>query len=49
VGALRGKMHDRRGIPLVATYHPSAVLRDQALRAPVWEDLKRLKALLGHG
>lgn len=49
VGALRGKVHDRRGIPLVATYHPSAVLRDQTLRAPVWEDLKRLKALLAHG
>jgi uracil-DNA glycosylase family 4 len=49
VGALRGKVHDRGGIPLVATYHPSAVLRDQSLRAPVWEDLKRLKGLLGHG
>jgi DNA polymerase len=49
VGALRGKVHERGGIPLVATYHPSAVLRDQSLRAPVWEDLKRLKVLLGHG
>jgi uracil-DNA glycosylase family 4 len=49
VGTLRGKVHDRHGIPLVATYHPSAVLRDRSLRAPVWEDLKRLKALLAHG
>jgi uracil-DNA glycosylase family 4 len=49
VGALRGKVHDRKGIPLVATYHPSAVLRDQSLRAPVWEDLKRLKGLLADG
>ena len=49
VGALRGKVHDRRGIPLLATYHPSAVLRDQGLRAPVWEDLKRLKGLLADG
>jgi DNA polymerase len=49
VGALRGKVHDRKGIPLVATYHPSAVLRDQTLRAPVWEDLKRLKGLLADG
>jgi uracil-DNA glycosylase family 4 len=30
----------------VATYHPSAVLRNTDLRAAVWEDLKRLKALL---
>jgi uracil-DNA glycosylase family 4 len=49
VGALRGKVHDRKGIPLIATYHPSAVLRDQALRGPVWEDLKRLKGLLADG
>jgi len=49
VGALRGKVHDRRGIPLIATYHPSAVLRDQSLRAAVWEDLKRLKGMLADG
>ncbi|MCX7028687.1 MAG: uracil-DNA glycosylase [Spirochaetes bacterium] len=48
VGALRGKVHDRKGIPLLVTYHPSAVLRDQTLRAPVWEDLKCLKGLLAH-
>jgi uracil-DNA glycosylase family 4 len=48
VGGLRGTVHDRNGVPLVATYHPSAVLRDQSLRAPVWEDLKRVKALLAH-
>ena len=46
LGALRGKVHDRRGIPVLVTYHPSAVLRDQALRKPVWEDLKALKGLL---
>jgi uracil-DNA glycosylase family 4 len=49
VGVLRGKVHDCGGIPLVVTYHPSAVLRDQTLRAPVWEDLKRLKGLLADG
>lgn len=49
VGALRGRLHDRTGIPLIVTYHPSAVLRDRSLRAPVWEDLKRLRGLLAHG
>ena len=49
VGELRGRVHDRGGIPLVVTYHPAAVLRDQALRGPVWEDLKLLKGLLGDG
>ena len=33
-------------VPLVATYHPSGVLRNQALRRPVWEDLRRLQNLL---
>jgi DNA polymerase len=46
---LRAAVHDRAGIPLVVTYHPSAVLRDQSLRAPVWRDLKMLKGLLDHG
>jgi DNA polymerase len=46
LGELRGKVHSWRGIPLVVTYHPSAVLRDNTLRKPVWEDLKVLKSLL---
>jgi uracil-DNA glycosylase family 4 len=47
LGALRGKVHDRRGIPLIVTYHPSAVLRDKAgLRKPVWDDLQLLQRLL---
>ena len=29
LGALRGRVH-QRGIPVVVTYHPSAVLRDKA-------------------
>lgn len=46
IGSLRGTVHRWKGIPLVATYHPSAVLRDMSLKRPVWEDLKRLKAIL---
>jgi DNA polymerase len=46
LGSLRGRIHQRSGIPLVATYHPSAVLRDKSLRKPVWEDLKLLRTLL---
>ena len=33
-------------VPLVATYHPSGVLRNQSLRSAVWEDLRRLQHLL---
>ncbi|GAB4363830.1 MAG: uracil-DNA glycosylase [Spirochaetales bacterium] len=46
IGSLRGTVHRWKDIPLVATYHPSAVLRDMNLKRPVWEDLKRLKAIL---
>ena len=46
IGRLRGRTYSFKGIPLIPTYHPSAVLRDQDLRKPVWEDLKRLKAEL---
>lgn len=53
IGALRGQVHyyqaDQAGaapLPLVATYHPSAVLRNPSLRRPVWDDLRLLQRLL---
>ena len=42
----RSGRYQHRGLPLFVTYHPSAVLRDPSLRAPVWEDLKKLRAFL---
>jgi uracil-DNA glycosylase family 4 len=48
IGSLRGGSYFFEKIPLVPTYHPSAVLRDQNLRAAVWEDLKRLGAFVHH-
>jgi DNA polymerase len=42
----RGKAHDWRGIPLVVTYHPEAILKDENLKRPAWEDLKLLKTIL---
>ena len=36
-------------VPLVATYHPSGVLRNQSLRRAVWDDLRRLQSLLAGG
>jgi DNA polymerase len=43
---LRGKVYKYKDIPLVPTYHPSAVLRNPELRGPVWDDLKLLKSVL---
>ncbi|HUW40010.1 MAG TPA: uracil-DNA glycosylase [Rectinemataceae bacterium] len=46
IGALRGRWMSFEGLPLLATYHPSALLRDEALKRPAWEDLKLLRDFL---
>ena len=43
---LRGQFFDYNGIPLMVTYHPSALLRDENLKKPAWEDLKMFKRKL---
>jgi uracil-DNA glycosylase family 4 len=46
LAALRGSFHSRRGIPLLVTYHPAALLRTPALKRPVWDDMKKLRSFL---
>jgi DNA polymerase len=46
IGKLRGRFYDYRGIPLLPTYHPSALLRNEELKRPAWEDMKTLRARL---
>ncbi len=46
IGSLRGGTYFYKNLPLVPTFHPSAVLRNQELRARVWEDLKLLRTLM---
>jgi DNA polymerase len=46
IGHLRGKFHSYAGIPLLATYHPSALLRNETLKRPAWEDLKLFRSRL---
>ena len=43
---LRGVIHDYNGIPLMITYHPSALLRNAELKSPAWSDLKQFKKKL---
>ena len=43
---MREKVHYFKGVPVIVTYHPSAVLRNPELRRPVWDDLRRLSGLL---
>lgn len=46
IGRLRGQFFSYDGIPLLATYHPSALLRNADLKRPAWEDLKLFKSRL---
>jgi len=41
LGEIRGRWHAFAGVPLMVTYHPSYLLRDQSIRKKriVWEDL----------
>ncbi len=43
IGRIHGSLYEYKGIPLMPTYHPSAVLRNPEYRRPVWEDLKKLR------
>ena len=51
---LRGKWHSFQGIPLMATYHPAYLLRNQSLseKRKVWEDmlevLRKLERPISH-
>ena len=44
IGAMRGKTLDFRGIPVVATYHPSYLLRNDSVKSKraAWEDFLRM-------
>lgn len=46
IGASRGKVFRRDGTPVVVTYHPAYLLRNQADKAKVWEDLCFARRLL---
>jgi len=46
IGKLRGTIHRYGDIPVIPTYHPAALLRTDALKRPVWEDMKVLRKLL---
>ena len=39
VGESRGRLFDFQGIPLIVTYHPAYLLRNQPDKAKAWEDL----------
>ena len=43
MGSLRGRIFSYRGIHLIPTYHPAALLRNRHWKRPAWEDLQLLR------
>ncbi|MCX7975411.1 MAG: uracil-DNA glycosylase [Candidatus Aminicenantes bacterium] len=49
MGQLRGNFFYYRGIPIMPTYHPAFVLRNEGrkeIKQQVWQDMKKVMALL---
>lgn len=40
LGRLRGRFHEYKGIKMMVTYHPAALLRNPNWKRPTWEDVK---------
>lgn len=49
VARMRGKWAEWRGIPVMPTWHPAALLRDSAKKRDAWADLLMLSARLEGG
>ncbi|MCP5002432.1 MAG: uracil-DNA glycosylase [Planctomycetes bacterium] len=46
IGTLRGKFHQFRETKLMATYHPSYLLRNPGEKRKTWEDMKKIRDFL---
>lgn len=46
LSALRNQVHEFRGLPLVVTYHPAALLRNPNWKKPTWDDVRIARQLL---
>jgi uracil-DNA glycosylase len=49
LGKLRGSVYSYRGVPLVVTYHPAAILRNQGWTRATWDDFQLLRRVLDRG
>jgi uracil-DNA glycosylase family 4 len=46
MASLRGRTFEYRGVPLIPTYHPAALLRNPGLKREAWEDMQRVRDTL---
>jgi phosphoglucomutase len=44
MASMRGRRFEYRGIPLIATYHPAALLRNPGLKRNAWVDLQAIRS-----
>ncbi len=49
ISRLRGRVFDYRGAQLVPTFHPAYLLRSPDRKRDVWEDMKKIRAMLRAG
>ncbi|MFQ5693757.1 MAG: uracil-DNA glycosylase family protein [Nitrospinota bacterium] len=49
ISALRGNFREYQGVPVMPTYHPAYLLRNQSQKRAVWEDLQKVHKALGLG
>jgi DNA polymerase len=46
ISQMRGEFHDYQGSQLMPTFNPAYLLRDPTKKREVWEDMKKVRALL---
>lgn len=46
LGKLRSQIHLYHDIPVIVTYHPAALLRNEAWKRPTWEDVQLARRVL---
>ncbi|HEX2456783.1 MAG TPA: uracil-DNA glycosylase [Vicinamibacterales bacterium] len=46
ISRLRGRVYDYRGAKLIPTFHPAFLLRSPDRKRDVWDDMKKVRALL---
>jgi len=46
MAAIHGKTFEYRGIPVIPTYHPAALLRTPSFKRQAWEDLQIVRDTL---
>lgn len=46
LSSLRSHVHNYRGTPVIVTYHPAALLRNESWKRPAWEDVKLVRRIL---